>query len=54
MKKSLFVSCLSSLLLLATLAGCSGGGRGVKPNFEIPEGGYDGSEVTIKIGRAHV
>ena len=47
MKKSLFVSCLSSLLLLATLAGCSGGGRGVKPNFEIPEGGYDGSEVTI-------
>ena len=45
MKKNLLVSSLVALATIATLSGC--GGSVAKPNFVIPEGGYDGSEVTI-------
>ena len=40
---------LSVLLLVAmifVMASC-GGGKKALPNFDVPEGGYDGSEVTI-------
>ena len=43
MKKNLLVSSLVALATIATLSGCSG--SVAKPNFVIPEGGYDGSEV---------
>ena len=43
--KKLLSLLLAVMLVLGTLAftGC----RKVMPNFEMPEGGYDGSEVTI-------
>ena len=50
MKKIVSVLLLICMLLgIVALAGCqSGGGNKVLlSNFEIPEGGYDGSEVTI-------
>ena len=40
---------LSVLLLVAmvfVMASCGGAKKGI-PNFDVPEGGYDGSEVTI-------
>lgn len=45
MKKRCFILMLLMLLTLV-FSGC-GGGKAA-PNFEVPEGGYDGSEVTIK------
>lgn len=40
---------VSMLLGVFAMAGCQGGGNAVLAgNFQIPEGGYDGSEVTIK------
>ncbi len=47
MKKIRLVSLALVLVLLAGMfAGC--GSTKAKPNFIVPEGGYDGSEVTIK------
>ena len=37
---------LTMLLSMGMLAGCNNGGS-VQGNFEVPEGGYDGSAVTI-------
>ncbi len=49
-KKIVSILLLVSMLLgVFAMAGCQGGGNAVLAgNFEIPEGGYDGSEVTIK------
>ncbi len=49
MKKVISILMVVTVLLSFVLAGCqSGGGNSVLAgNFEIPEGGYDGSEVTI-------
>ncbi len=50
MKKIVSVLLLVCMLLgMVSLAGCQGGGgnKVLQSNFEIPEGGYDGSEVTI-------
>lgn len=44
MKKKCFILMLLMFLTLV-FSGC--GGNKVAPNFEVPEGGYDGSEVTI-------
>ena len=41
---------LSVLLLVAmifVMASCGGNAKKGIPNFDVPEGGYDGSEVTI-------
>lgn len=46
MKRKSFIGCLVALATLATLSGCNKTTTG-KTNFVIPEGGYDGSEVTI-------
>ena len=48
-KRVISILLLASMLLgLVALTGCQGGGNKVlSSNFEIPEGGYDGSEVTI-------
>lgn len=45
MKKFLAVM-LVLVMLVPVFAAC--GGHKAVPNFEVPEGGYDGSEVTIK------
>lgn len=45
MKKFLAIM-LVLVMLVPVFAAC--GGRKAVPNFEVPEGGYDGSEVTIK------
>lgn len=37
---------LAAVILLISFTGC--GGSKALPNFDVPEGGYDGSEVTIK------
>jgi len=48
MKKIRLISFALALIMLAgLLAGC-GGTTKAQPNFIVPEGGYDGSEVTIK------
>ncbi len=50
MKKIVSALLLVCMLLgMVSLAGCQGGGgnKVLQSNFEIPEGGYDGSEVTI-------
>ncbi len=50
MKKRIISILLLACMVLGVfgLAGCQGGGNQVlSGNFEIPEGGYDGSEVTI-------
>ncbi len=50
MKKRIISALLLVCMVLgmATLAGCQNGGNAVLAgNFAIPEGGYDGSEVTI-------
>ena len=44
MKKRLMTTLALSFMFLATLSGCSKKGL---PPFEMPENGYDGSEVTI-------
>ena len=48
MKK--IVSLMLLLAMLFTLAACGGApaDTGAKANFDVPEGGYDGSEVTIR------
>ncbi len=44
--KSKFLLGFALLLATISLSGC--GTNAAKPNFEVPEGGYNGSEVTIK------
>ena len=48
MKKILSVLLVCIMLVgIVSMAGCDGNKNAAKPNFEMPEGGYDGSEVTI-------
>jgi len=47
MKKRILVSLISLLLVLCTVLCCASCGSKKKVNFEVPENGYDGSEVTI-------
>ena len=48
MKKILSVLLVCIMLVgIVSMTGCDGGSSAAKPNFEMPEGGYDGSEVTI-------
>ena len=46
MSKRIIAVLMAAVLLIGGLAAC--GGKGQTGNFVIPEGGYDGSEVTIK------
>ena len=46
MSKKIIAVLMAAILLVGGLAAC--GGKGGSSNFSIPEGGYDGSEVTIK------
>ena len=46
MSKKIIAMLMAAVLLIGGLAAC--GGKGANGNFAIPEGGYDGSEVTIK------
>ncbi len=46
MSKKIIAVLMAAILLVGGLAAC--GGKGGTSNFSIPEGGYDGSEVTIK------
>ena len=46
MSKKIIAILMAAVLLIGGLAAC--GGKGQSGNFTIPEGGYDGSEVTIK------
>jgi len=46
MSKKILAILMAAVLLIGGLAAC--GGKGGSGNFVIPEGGYDGSEVTIK------
>ena len=46
MSKKIIAVLMAAVLLIGGLAAC--GGKGGSSNFSIPEGGYDGSEVTIK------
>ena len=50
MKKIIAIFLAVTLVLsLGLLSGCAGSGTTAKePNFKVPEGGYDGSAVTIK------
>ena len=47
MKKTVLAILLAAVMLL-TACGTGGGGGKKTANFTVPEGGYDGSEVTIK------
>ena len=48
MKKFLSVLLVCIMLVgVIAMSGCNGASNAAKPNFEMPEGGYDGSEVTI-------
>ena len=47
MKKKNLIGCLVALATIATLSGCGGRATTGKINFTIPEGGYDGSAVTV-------
>ena len=48
MKKIVAILLLVSMLLgIGLMSGCSGANSVLTSNFEIPEGGYDGSAVTI-------
>ena len=38
---------LAMLLGMTALTGCGNAAKKAEPNFTVPEGGYDGSEVTI-------
>ena len=40
-------SLIFTLLLMLTLVFAACGPKKALPNFEVPEGGYDGSEITI-------
>ena len=46
MSKKILAILMAAVLLIGGLAAC--GNKGGNGNFAIPEGGYDGSEVTIK------
>ena len=54
--KRLVAILMLAVLLVSLLAACGGEGSGTpagnsaQGNFTVPEGGYDGSEVTIKFG----
>ena len=49
MKKRILSLLLVLAMAVASLAACGGtGSSNATANFEVPEGGYDGSEVTIK------
>ena len=49
MKKRILSVLLVAVLAISALAGCGGSGTTAQAesNFTVPEGGYDGSEVTI-------
>ncbi len=48
MKKTVAILLLVATLLgIGLMSGCNGANSVLTSNFEIPEGGYDGSEVTI-------
>ena len=48
MKKRILSLLLVLVMAISTLAACgNGGSSNATANFEVPEGGYDGSEVTI-------
>ena len=49
MKKRILSVLLVAVLAISALAGCGGAGSSAQAesNFTVPEGGYDGSEVTI-------
>ncbi|MBE6697106.1 MAG: extracellular solute-binding protein [Ruminococcaceae bacterium] len=48
MKKFLSVLLVCIMLVgVIAMSGCTDTSNAAKPNFEMPEGGYDGSEVTI-------
>lgn len=49
MKKRILSVLLVAVLAISSLAGCGGSGAQTQAesNFTVPEGGYDGSEVTI-------
>ena len=48
MKKRILSVLLVAVLAISSLAGCGGAGTTqAESNFTVPEGGYDGSEVTI-------
>ena len=48
MKKRILSVLLVAVLAISALAGCGGSGTTqAESNFTVPEGGYDGSEVTI-------
>jgi multiple sugar transport system substrate-binding protein len=48
MKKRILSVLLVAVLAISALAGCGGSGTAqAESNFTVPEGGYDGSEVTI-------
>lgn len=49
MKKRILSLLLVLVMAVSSLAACgNGGASNATANFEVPEGGYDGSEVTIK------
>jgi len=49
MKKRILSLLLVLLMAISSLAACGGtGSSNATANFDVPEGGYDGSEVTIK------
>ena len=47
MKKRILSMLLVLLMVISTFAACGKAGGGKTANFDVPEGGYDGSEVTI-------
>ena len=48
MKKRILSMLLVLVMAISTLAACGGPSSNKTANFEVPEGGYDGSKVTIK------
>lgn len=47
MKKRILSMLLVLVMAISMLAGCGAGAGNASANFDVPEGGYDGSEVTI-------
>ena len=47
MKKRILSMLLVLVMAVSMLAGCGTGSGNATANFDVPEGGYDGSEVTI-------
>ncbi|MBE5950482.1 MAG: extracellular solute-binding protein [Lachnospiraceae bacterium] len=48
MKKRILSMLLILAMTVAMMTGCGGGKTAAEANFDVPEVGYDGSEVTIK------